>query len=46
MFMNAVMMVIICVVLYSVYRNGLGLETFSLNKSKKDSVKGSPCSCH
>jgi len=46
MFMNVVMIAIICIVLYSVYRNGLGLETFSLNKSKQDCVKGSACDCN
>lgn len=50
MFMNAVMILIICVVLYSVYRNGLGLETFSLNKGKgncvkENCIKGSACKC-
>ena len=45
MFMNAVMIAIICIVLYSVYRDGLGLETFSLKKGKKDCVKGSACDC-
>ena len=46
MFMNAVMIAIICIVLYSVYRNGLGLETFALSNGKKScGVKGSSCSC-
>lgn len=45
-FMNAVMIAIICIVLYSVYRNGLGLETFALSNGKKScGVKGSSCSC-
>ena len=46
MFMNVVMIAIICIVLYSVYHNGLGLETFALSNSKNSGCrKGTSCSC-
>ena len=46
MFMNVVMIAIICIVLYSVYHNGLGLEAFALSNGKKSCCgKGTSCSC-
>ena len=46
MFMNVVMIAIICIVLYSVYHTGLGLETFTLSNGKKSCCgKGTSCSC-